>query len=146
MLVTGTEGGAGWTGAPLAASLVPPLHRVPLCAHLVLTLEAQPLAWSEPVRAAPETDLMRGDWAPRGKGLTEVVATMGLVTMQVAFLGAVPPSGGSGLPHPHCSSVFPPIKWADCLGAAARLSQLERLSGGGVSGNHNHLTGWDSAP
>lgn len=53
VLVTGTEGGAGWTGAPPAASRVPPLHRVPLCAHSVLTLEAQPLAWSEPVRGQP---------------------------------------------------------------------------------------------
>ena len=71
---------------------------------------------------------------------------MGLVTTRVAFLGVVPPSGGRGLPHPHCSSVFPPVKRADRLGAATRLSQLERLSRGGVSGNHNHLTGQDSVP
>lgn len=86
-----------------------------------------------------------GDRAPRGKGLPEVVATMGLVTTRVVFLGAVPPSGGSSLPHPHCSSVFPPVKWADRLGAVARLpaGKAKRRRG---FWDHNHLTGQGSVP
>ena len=83
-----------------APSRVPPAPS-PLCTHSVLTLEVQPLAWSKPVRGEPpETDLTRGAWAPRAKGLPEVMATMGPVTTQVAFLSAVPPPGGSSLSQP----------------------------------------------